>query len=125
EEASSRAAAGGPIDFRLSVDAAGNVTLTDLRSVRQGAGEAGDINEGTSLNAGLVSLTATVTDINNASASASVDVGPHLTFLDDGPTASTLADVVTDKLVLDESAVGTDTAGGIAPVGLASVTANF
>src|SRR3954454_11230831 len=88
EGANSGAAAGGPIDFRLSVDATGNITLTDLRSVHQGAGETGDINEGTSLNAGLVSLTATVTDINNASASASVDVGPHLSFLDDGPVAA-------------------------------------
>src|SRR4051794_37825430 len=88
EGANSGAAAGGPIDFRLSVDASGHITLTDLRSVHQGAGETGDINEGTSLNAGLVSLTATVTDINNASASASVDVGPHLSFLDDGPVAA-------------------------------------
>src|SRR5205823_2836295 len=75
EGANSGAAAGGPIDFKLSVDASGNITLTDLRSVHQGAGETGDINEGTSLNAGLVSLTATVTDINNASASANVDSG--------------------------------------------------
>ena len=38
----------------------------------------------------MVSLTATVTDINNASASAAVDVGPFLTLLDDGPTITAI-----------------------------------
>ena len=66
------------------------MTLTDLRSVHQGVGEAGDISEGIHLPAGLVSLTATVTDINNASASAAVDIGPSLTLLDDGPTITAI-----------------------------------
>ena len=60
----------------------------------------GDFNEGITLAAGLVSLTATVTDVNNNSASASVDVGPHLTFLDDGPIAAiapTTATVTVDE----------------------------
>ena len=108
--------------FTLTVDATGQLTLTDLRAVN--GNTPGDFNEGISLAGGLVSLTATVTDTNNASASASVDLGPHLTFLDDGPIVSVLGEG-RDHLVLDESAVGTDTAGGIAPVGLASVTANF
>ncbi|QDW36955.1 hypothetical protein FFI89_007270 [Bradyrhizobium sp. KBS0727] len=103
EGATSGAAAGGPIDFRLSVDATGHITLTDLRSVHQGAGEVGDINEGASLPAGLVLLTATVTDVNNNTASASVDVGPHLAILDDGPSISVVIEGETPFLVVDES----------------------
>src|SRR5882724_1751993 len=72
--------------FTLTVDGTGHVTLTDLRGVHQGAGENGDISEGISLAPGLVSLTATVTDINNATASASLDLGPQITVHDDGPT---------------------------------------
>ncbi len=90
EGVNSAAAVGGARDFTISVDAAGTMTLTDLRSVHQGVGEPGDISEGTHLPAGLVSLTATVTDINNASASAAVDVGPFLTLLDDGPSITAI-----------------------------------
>ncbi|MBR0792955.1 hypothetical protein JQ631_28105, partial [Bradyrhizobium manausense] len=43
---------------------------------------------------------------------------------DDGPTAGTVVGTA-DKLILDESALGTDTAGGTAPTGLATFTANF
>src|SRR5436190_352303 len=126
EGANSGAAAGGPIDFRLSVDATGNITLVDLRSVHQGAGETGDINEGTSLNVGLVSLTATVTDINNASASASVDVGPHLTLLDDGPSITVSKEA--PSLSVDESflTAATNVIDGSTPnVANTLTTANF
>src|SRR4051812_21210434 len=58
-------AGSGLKDFTLSVDSTGHVTLTDLRSVLQGSGEAGDTSEGKSLFAGLISLSATVTDLNN------------------------------------------------------------
>src|SRR5207249_3708807 len=102
EGANAGAAAGGPVDFTLAVDATGHITLTDLRSVHQGAGEAGDINEGAILPAGLVTLTATVTDVNNKIASASVDVGPHLTFLDDGPSISIVVQG-EPALAVDES----------------------
>jgi hypothetical protein len=107
EGANSAAAAGGARDFTISVDAAGNMTLTDLRSVHQGVGEPGDTSEGTHLPAGLVSLTATVTDINNASASATVDVGPSLTLLDDGPTAQ------MDRGSLSEGSLLTVAASGV------------
>ncbi|MGH6710170.1 MAG: DUF5801 repeats-in-toxin domain-containing protein, partial [Bradyrhizobium sp.] len=108
--------------FTLTDNGAGQLTLTDLRAVHENT--PGNPNEGITLLAGLVSLTATVTDVNNNTASATVDVGSHLTFLDDGPISGA-ATVAADTLVLDESAVGTDTAGGVAPVGLATVTANF
>ena len=106
EGANSAAAVGGARDFTISVDAAGKMTLTDLRSVHQGVGEPGDISEGTHLPAGLVSLTATVTDINNASASAAVDIGPSLTLLDDGPTAHVDSGNVNEGALLTVAASG-------------------
>ncbi|MGY3483180.1 hypothetical protein ACVW1C_001063 [Bradyrhizobium sp. USDA 4011] len=76
----------GLADFTISVDATGHITLTDLRSMHEGTGEAGgDINEGVHLPSGMVTLTATVTDNLNQTGTATADVGPHLTFLDDGP----------------------------------------
>ena len=73
EGATSAQAAAGPIHFTLTADATGHVTMTELRGVVQGAGERGS-GEGTDLAAGLVSLTATVTDNNNNTASASIDL---------------------------------------------------
>ncbi|MES5488210.1 DUF5801 repeats-in-toxin domain-containing protein, partial [Bradyrhizobium sp. INPA03-11B] len=79
----------GLANFTISVDATGHITLTDLRSMKEGTGEVGgDTNEGVHLPAGLVTLTATVTDVFNQTGTATADVGPHLTFLDDGPAIS-------------------------------------
>ena len=75
----------GPIDFTLTADVTGHVTMTELRGVVQGAGESADMSEGTHLAAGLVSLAATVTDNNGNTASASIDLGPNITVHDDGP----------------------------------------
>ncbi|WP_256808841.1 DUF5801 repeats-in-toxin domain-containing protein, partial [Bradyrhizobium sp. Bra64] len=100
------AAVNGPQDFTVSVDATGKLTLTDLRSVHEGTGEDGDISEGTHVPAGLISLTATVTDNNNQSTSASVDVGPHLTLQDDGPSIQVVLEGeerALPNLVVDES----------------------
>ena len=90
EGSTSAQAAAGPIDFTLTVDATGHVTMTELRGVDQGAGESPDISEGAHLAAGLVSLTATVTDNNSNTASASVDLGPNITVHDDGPTITAI-----------------------------------
>ncbi|TKV83638.1 hypothetical protein FDV58_00040 [Bradyrhizobium elkanii] len=118
-----RTAISGDLVLTISVDATGHVTLTDLRAVHEAT--PGNFNEGITLASGLITLTATVTDNNNQSASASVDVGSHLTILDDGPVAGTVTGA-TDTLVLDETRpVGSDTAGGTTPTGLASVTADF
>ncbi|WP_051448209.1 beta strand repeat-containing protein, partial [Bradyrhizobium elkanii] len=118
-----RTAISGDLVLTVSVDGTGHVTLTDLRAVHEAT--PGNFNEGITLASGLITLTATVTDNNNQSASASVDVGSHLTILDDGPVAGTVTGA-TDTLVLDETRpVGSDTAGGTTPTGLASVTADF
>ncbi|WP_338831727.1 DUF5801 repeats-in-toxin domain-containing protein [Bradyrhizobium sp. 27S5] len=83
-----RTAVGGDLVLTVSVDATGHVTLTDLRAVHEGT--PGDFNEGITLASGLITLTATVTDNNNQTASASVDIGSHLTILDDGPVNPTV-----------------------------------
>ncbi|WP_245283698.1 DUF5801 repeats-in-toxin domain-containing protein, partial [Bradyrhizobium sp. URHD0069] len=102
EGATSALAASGVTVFTLTVDGAGNVTMTELRGVHEGT--PGDFNEGISLAAGLVSLTATVTDSNNASASASIDLGPQITIHDDGPSITvTAADAAADALLVDET----------------------
>jgi hypothetical protein len=93
------AAAAGLKDFTIAVDAAGNVTLTDLRSVHENT--PGDLNEGISLASGLVTLTATVTDNAGQTASASIDLGPQITVHDDGPVVTVTG--VTPTLVVDES----------------------
>ncbi|UGY02097.1 DUF5801 repeats-in-toxin domain-containing protein [Bradyrhizobium quebecense] len=80
-----RTAIGGDLVFTVAVDATGHVTLTDLRAVHEGT--PGDFNEGITLASGLVTLTATVTDNFGQSATATADVGSHLTILDDGPLA--------------------------------------
>ncbi|WP_244622338.1 DUF5801 repeats-in-toxin domain-containing protein, partial [Bradyrhizobium ivorense] len=96
-----RTAVGGDLVFTVSVDASGRVTLTDLRAVHEGT--PGDFNEGISLPSGLITLTGTVTDSSNQTASASTDVGSHLTFLDDGPSVTVTATAAADALVVDET----------------------
>src|SRR4051794_3266507 len=107
-------AASGLRDFTLSVDSTGHITLTDLRSVHHSNAHTPD--DSLSLNAGVVTLTATVTDLNNASASASIDVGPHLTIIDDGSTAHADTDATavgqfTPELGNVITAVGTTSTG--------------
>ncbi|MGY3195637.1 hypothetical protein ACVIWU_005003 [Bradyrhizobium sp. USDA 4509] len=96
-----RTAISGDLVLTVSVDAAGHVTLTDLRAVHEAT--PGNFNEGITLASGLITLTATVTDNNSQSASASVDVGSHLTILDDGPAITMTATAPADALVVDET----------------------
>src|SRR5258708_29223545 len=59
--------------FTLTVDATGLVTMTELRGVHEATATLGDTSEGTPLGAGLVSVTATVTDNDGDTAKASID----------------------------------------------------
>ncbi|ESY99019.1 hypothetical protein X738_12705 [Mesorhizobium sp. LNHC209A00] len=81
-----RAGIGGVIVFTVTTDAAGNVTLDQVRAVVH---PTTDPNEPVSLSAdNLVTLTATITDKDGDSSSALLNIGQNLTFLDDGPTIS-------------------------------------
>ena len=88
--------------FTLTVNSTtGLVTFTDLRAVHQD-GLTTTPNDSLTLSSGLVSVVATVTDKDGDQATASVDVGSHITILDDGPKAGfTLG---TTTVSIDESA---------------------
>ncbi|PWJ94153.1 hypothetical protein C8D77_101836 [Mesorhizobium loti] len=98
-------ASGGLEVFRVSVDAAGNVTLDQSRAVVHS--DTTDPNDSTSLAAdNLIQLTATVTDKDGDHLSASLDIGQNLNFKDDGPSISTTGTEPT--LTVDESVLTTN-----------------
>ncbi|EEF78887.1 retention module-containing protein [Methylophaga thiooxydans] len=73
--------------FTASVDAAGEVTLTQQRAVEHDDVE--DHDEALSpatINAGAIALVATVTDADGDTAADSIDVGVLFAFEDDGPS---------------------------------------
>ena len=90
--------------FTLSVDAAGVVTLDQLRAIVH---PTGDPDEAKFLGAGHVSLNAVVTDGDGDQASTSLDIGTVISFKDDGPS------VQPNGLVqLDDDALAGGIAGG-------------
>ncbi|WP_341303147.1 retention module-containing protein [Pseudomonas sp. TMP25] len=90
--------------FTLSVDAAGTVTLDQIRSIVH---PTGDPDEAKFLGAGHISLNALVTDGDGDQASASLDIGTVISFKDDGPS------VQPNALVqLDDDALAGGIAGG-------------
>jgi len=62
------------------------VTFTEFRAVKESSGTNPDGSEAISLTSGSVTLTATITDHDGDFATASLDLGARLSFLDDGPT---------------------------------------
>ena len=94
-----RTATTGLLVFTVTVDGAGNVTLDQQRAVVH---PTNDPNEPKTLSAdNLVTLTATITDKDGDSASATQNIGQNLTFLDDGPSISAPASSLT--LTVDET----------------------
>ncbi|TPL91884.1 DUF5801 repeats-in-toxin domain-containing protein, partial [Mesorhizobium sp. B2-3-12] len=93
-----RTAVGGDLVFTLTVNTAtGGATLDQIRAVVH---PTTDPNEPTSLSAdNLIKVTATITDKDGDSQTASVDIGKNLTFLDDGPSA-----VAPDYAILSNGA---------------------
>ena len=97
------------VAFTVAVDAAGEVTQTQLRSVVHD--DPTDPEEDTSpatLAAGLISLTATATDGDGDTASATADIGNAFTFEDDGPTITVAPPAMALRL---GNAVGEDVTG--------------
>ena len=71
--------------FTVTVDGAGNVTLDQLRAVVHTPNTGPD--QSTTLSAdNLVTLTATITDKDGDSATATQNIGQNLVFLDDAPS---------------------------------------
>ena len=86
--------------FTLTVDSGGVVTLTDLRGVHEDA-LSNTPNDSITLPAGLVSLSATVTDGDGDQASASVDLGHAITIKDDGPYI--ISEIASGTVAQDET----------------------
>ncbi|WP_375787174.1 DUF5801 repeats-in-toxin domain-containing protein [Bradyrhizobium sp. Pha-3] len=106
----------GTLAFTIALDpVTGRVTFTEYRAVKQPLGTSPDNGEGVALNAGLVSLVATITDRDGDFKSASVDFGQQLTILDDGPSIKTsgatpsltLAEAHLTATVFDDHIAGT------------------
>ena len=78
---------GGTLAFTIQLDpTTGVVTFTEYRAVTQPFGTNPDGGEGVSLTAGIVNLTATITEKDGDFQTASIDLGSRLTITDDGPT---------------------------------------
>jgi T1SS-143 domain-containing protein len=104
----SNGANSGNTIFQVSVDGNGNVTLTQYAQIdHAGPGETqGPYNDQLATLADhLISLTKTVTltdyDDDQATSSASIDLGGNISFADDGPHAGI---VVQANLIIDETA---------------------
>ena len=84
-----RAGAGGPIVFAISVDSAGTVTLDQQRALVQP--DPANPDDPVTLAAdSLVTLTATVTDHDGDSVSATANIGTNLTFTETGRLPRTI-----------------------------------
>ena len=107
--------ASSTLAFTLALDSStGVVTLTDLRAVHEDI--PGNFNESKTLAAGLVTLTATITDGDGDFAAASVDLGKQISFLDDGPSISLRVlgeEQRLPSLNVDESFLSAATNGGV------------
>ncbi|WP_252271335.1 retention module-containing protein [Pseudomonas subflava] len=97
---------GGAIAFRLSVDGNGVVKLDQLRAIEHDPNTTAD-QEASLANANMVQLTATMTDRDGDSDSATVNLGHAISFKDDGPS-------VTSNLAvrLDDDALANGIPGG-------------
>ncbi|OWP51745.1 DUF5801 repeats-in-toxin domain-containing protein, partial [Pseudomonas nitroreducens] len=92
------------VAFRLYVDGDGKVTLEQLRALAH----PDTSNPDDPLNLpGQITLTATITDKDGDSASAQIDLGSKLTFLDDGPSIIPCVDADI-SLEVDESNLSND-----------------
>ncbi|WP_037008209.1 DUF5801 repeats-in-toxin domain-containing protein, partial [Pseudomonas nitroreducens] len=79
-----RVGSSADVAFRVTLGADGKVTLDQVRAVVHP--NTSDANDGVSLDANSVTLTATITDKDGDSAQAHIDLSGKLTFLDDGPS---------------------------------------
>ena len=114
-----RYGAANTVAFTVTIDAAtGNVTLTQLESLRHPTGGLASPDEPVSLAAGSLQAVLSITDGDGDIARATADLGGVLTFEDDAPTAA-LAVNAGATVIVDET-LGQNP--GEAAVGLGQVT---
>jgi VCBS repeat-containing protein len=110
----------GTLAFTITIDPnTGLVTFTEYRAVTQPFGTSPDGGEGVSLTAGIVNLTATVTDADGNFQTVSRDLGSRLTITDDGPM---IAAGTAPALTLSEAHL---TAGSAPSTTGTTTSANF
>ena len=92
-----RTATGNDLAFSVTVDAAGVVTLDQVRALTHP--NAANADDAVSLAAGALVLTATATDRDGDTASAPLQIGGAFTFKDDGPSIriSTVSGAVEEE----------------------------
>jgi len=104
-----RSAESGDLIFTVGVDAGtGEVKLDQVRALIHE--DPSDPNDTATIAGGVLTLTATATDEDGDTASAGIDLGAVISFLDDGPTLTVTADGAAAEALaveLDES-VGAD-----------------
>ncbi|MDH2384877.1 DUF5801 repeats-in-toxin domain-containing protein [Bradyrhizobium sp. CER78] len=119
----------GTLAFTIALDpVTGRVTFTEYRAVKNPLGTNPDSGEPVALNAGLVSLVATITDRDADFRSASIDLGKQLTITDDGPSIK--ASGITPSLTLSEKHLTATTlddhiAGSAPDTALTTTAADF
>src|SRR5207253_5176838 len=105
--------AAASLAFTLTLDPSGNVTLDQIRAVQHP--DANNPNDSVTLGAdNLVVLTATVTDKDGDHASAGLNIGQNLNFLDDGPSISASSEQPT--LTVDETNLAANATASFAGV---------
>ena len=118
---------GGKVAFTVTINANGTLTVSQNVPLEHNVdGLPGAAHDDSLDLSGLINATVTVRDFDGDTASASAGIGGLIVFRDDGPDSSLAVGAARNVLVLDETLPeGSDTQGGGAPGGLASVTAGF
>ncbi|MCX8571644.1 DUF5801 repeats-in-toxin domain-containing protein [Aminobacter sp. MET-1] len=102
-----RAGEGGAIVFTISVDADGYLTVDQIRAIEHPVTT--DPNDARPfLSENLLQLTATITDRDGDSRSASINLNNNIYFKDDGPSVS-----ANETVLLDDDALANGNPGGV------------
>jgi VCBS repeat-containing protein len=101
------------VAFTAKVNASGDLTLTQLRSLQHPNPESAD--EPVAVAGGVIRLVAIATDGDGDIASASLDLGGLLVFRDDGPTAVDDGAFTLEDTTLTVNVLANDTGGADSP----------
>ena len=98
--------------FTVAVDANGIATLTQYRPVEHNdPNDADEAGSPAMIADGLISLSATITDNDGDTATASIDVGQLIAFEDDGPVAVDDDVVTSENTAININVLGNDSLG--------------
>ncbi len=108
-----RTAISNDLVFTVTIDAAGVVTLDQIRAI-QHSPDAGPDQPATLSADSLVRVVATITDRDGDQASASVNIGTNLVFEDDGPSIGVNGSVAEPQIIVDETVLATNASASFA-----------